>query len=120
MAAAKVANVGAVGEIWSVVIANGATESDELATNGMVVWQVLVPSGWSTADLKFKHGYVTATLATVTDGVTDATDYTVQAEASKWSPVDPAKGIGAPGFCSIVASASQSGGDTLYVMLRYI
>ena len=117
---AVVTNVGAVGQIISVVIADGQTESEEFATNGMVVWQVLMPAGWSTADLKFKHGYVSGTRALVVDGVTDATDYTVQAEASKWSPVDPAKGIGAPGYVSIVASATQSGGDTLFVMLRYI
>ena len=50
MAAAKVANVGTTGEIWSVVIADTATESDELATGGMVVWGVLISGAWTTAN----------------------------------------------------------------------
>ncbi len=120
MAAAKVANVGTTGEIWSVVIADTATESDELATGGMVVWAVLISGAWTTANLKFKQGYVSGTRKLVTDGVTASTDYTVQATQDQWSPVNPAKGIGATGFVSIVTTAAQSGGDTLYVLLRYI
>lgn len=120
MAATKVANVGSTGEVWSVVIPDSATESDELATNGMVVWQVLLPAGWSTADLKFNHGYVAGTRVLVCDGVTAATNYTVQTTTAQWVPVDPAKGIGASGFVSLVSSAAQGADRTIYVLLRYI
>lgn len=120
MAATKVANVGSTGEVWSVVIADSATESDELATGGMVVWAVQASAAWTAATLSFKQGYVAGARALVSDGVTAATNYTVQTTQAQWSPVDPAKGIGATGFVSIVTSAAQAGGDTLYVLLRYI
>jgi len=120
MAVAQVANVGSTGVIVSAVIANAATQSDEIATNGMVVWGVLIPGTWTTANLTFESGYVTSGTKTVVDGVTASTDYTVQAVQDKWSPVDPAKGIGAGGFCKVVSTASQGGARTIYVLLRYI
>ncbi len=122
MAVAQVVNVGSTGVIVSVAItvATSATESDEIATGGMVVWGVLVPSGWTTATLSFKEGHVAGTRKVVSDGVTASTNYTVQATADQWSPVDPAKGIGATGFVSLVSSASQGADRTIYVLLRYI
>lgn len=120
MAATKIANIGAIGEIWSVTIADGATETEELATGGMVVWGVQTSAAWTAATLSFKQGHVAGTRVLVSDGVTAATNYTVQTTQAQWSPVDPAKGIGAAGYVSIVTSAAQAGGDTLYVLLRYI
>ena len=120
MAAAKVANVGTTGEIWSVVIADTATESDELATGGMVVWGVYVPSGWTSANLTFKEGHVSLTRKVVTDGVTASTNYTVQATADQWNPVDPAKGVGAVGFVSIVSTASQGADRAIFVLLKFL
>lgn len=120
MAMTQVANVGTVGIIVSVVIANGATQSEEIATGGMIVWGVLIPGAWTTANLTFENGIVTGTTKTVTDGVTASTNYTVQATQDQWSPVDPAKGIGAGGFCKIVSTASQGAARTLNVLLRYI
>mgnify|MGYP000240502601 CR=1 FL=1 len=120
MAIAQVANIGSTGVIISANILSGATESEEIPTGGMVVWGVLISGAWTTANLKFKQGYVSGTRKLVTDGVTASTDYTVQATQDQWSPVNPAKGIGATGFVSIVTTAAQSGGDTLYVLLRYI
>lgn len=120
MAVAQVANIGSTGVVVSVTIADGATESDEIATGGMVVWAVQTSAAWTAATLTFKQGHVAGTRVLVSDGVTAATNYTVQTTQAQWSPVDPAKGIGAAGFVSIVTSAAQAGGDTLFVLLRYI
>lgn len=119
MAVAQVANIGSTGVVVSCVILNGATESDEIATGGMVVWGILLPT-WTTATITFKQGYVAGTRALVCDGVTAATNYTVQTTSAQWVPVDPAKGIGASGFVSLVSSASQGADRTIYVLLRYI
>lgn len=81
MAATQVANVGSTGVIVSANILNGATESEEITTNGMVVWGVYVPSGWTAANLTFKEGHVAGTRKVVTDGVTASTNYTVQTTA---------------------------------------
>lgn len=119
MAVAQVANIGSTGVVVSCLIANGATESDEIATGGMVVWGILLPT-WTTATITFKQGYVAGTRVLVCDGVTAATNYTVQTTTAQWVPVDPAKGIGASGFVSLVSSAAQGADRTIYVLLRYI
>ena len=112
-------NIAGVGQLVQVRIANGATESDEIPTNGMIVVAILLPA-WTTATLTFKQGYVAGTRVLVCDGVTAATNYTVQTTASQWVPVDPAKLIGATGFVSLVSSASQGADRDIYVLLRYI
>lgn len=122
MAVAQVANIGSTGVIKSaaITVAVSATESDEIATDGMVVWGVYVPSGWTTANLTFKEGHVAGTRKVVADGVTASTNYTVQATADQWNPVDPAKGIGATGYVSIVSTASQGADRAIFVLLKYI
>ena len=120
MAIAQVANIGSTGVIISANILSGATESEEIPTGGMVVWGVYVPSGWTSANLTFKEGHVSLTRKVVTDGVTASTNYTVQATADQWNPVDPAKGVGAVGFVSIVSTASQGADRAIFVLLKFL
>lgn len=119
MAVAVVQNIGSVGQIVSCLIANGATESDEIPTNGMVIWGILLPT-WTTATITFKQGYTAGTRALVCDGVTASTNYTVQTTSAQWVPVSPSKGIGAAGYVSLVSSASQGADRTIYVLLKFL
>lgn len=104
-------------------IADSQTTSAEvdLGGNGLTLVGIIVPSTWTTASISFTAAtasggtfypvYNAAGAAIATGSITGGT--------AIWMALDPADFAGIR-FLKLVASASQSGGDTLTLITRAV
>lgn len=111
------------GETKSAIIADSGTTSAEvdLSPYGHTLVGIIVPSTWTTASISFTAShrsggtfypvYNAAGAALATGSITGGT--------AVWIALDPADFAGIR-FIKLVASASQSGGDTLTLITRAV
>lgn len=106
-------------EIQAVTIAaNGTVSSAVACTAGMILWKIVMPAAWDTANITLTEGYDgTNFAATYNDS---NTQYTVTAGTSRVLTVPPSWGIGSVGYFKLVSTATQTSARTLYVVLRAI
>lgn len=74
------------------VIANGEAVSGAIHLHGMALFALQMPASWTAADLTFQGSYDGTTYANVYDETGD--EVTVDADASRFIILDPAKFIG--------------------------
>lgn len=107
-------------EIQAVTIAqSGTTTAAVTCTGGMILWKIIMPTGWDAANITFTESYDNSTFQAAYND--SGTLYTVSAAASRVLTVPPTWGIGSAGFFKVVATAAQaSAARTLYLVLRAV
>lgn len=102
----------------SLTIANGATDSDVLDTEGLVIVGFMVPAEYDGASFTLKGSAVAGSgLLAVYDS--DGTIMTVTTAASRFVPINPASTYGIR-YLQIVTNIAQTGATVVTAVLRPI
>lgn len=106
-------------EVQAVTIAaSGTTSGAVTCTGGMILWKIVMPAAWDTANITFTESIDASTYVAAYNDTNSV--LTVTAGTSRILTVPPSWGIGSAGYFKVVSSATQTSARTLYVVLRAI